>query len=115
MTDIQDPGATPEALGIKQIGVIGAGQMGSGIAHVAATTGINSCAPAPPARRKRPPAGGRGYCVYGSVATAFRRRLASCTPAVLLGMCPQVVGKADMYPTLCVEIWVDAGHRHGVP
>jgi len=41
MTDIQDPGATPEALGIKQIGVIGAGQMGSGIAHVAATTGIN--------------------------------------------------------------------------
>ena len=41
MTDIQDPGATPEALGIKAIGVIGAGQMGSGIAHVAATTGIN--------------------------------------------------------------------------
>ena len=41
MTDIQDPGATPEALGIKTIGVIGAGQMGSGIAHVAATTGIN--------------------------------------------------------------------------
>ena len=41
MTDIQDPGATPEALSIKQIGVIGAGQMGSGIAHVAATTGIN--------------------------------------------------------------------------
>ena len=42
MTDIQDPGATPEALGIKTIGVIGAGQMGSGIAHVAATTGINA-------------------------------------------------------------------------
>jgi 3-hydroxybutyryl-CoA dehydrogenase len=41
MADIQDPGATPEALSIKQIGVIGAGQMGSGIAHVAATTGIN--------------------------------------------------------------------------
>ena len=41
MTNIQDPGATPEALSIKQIGVIGAGQMGSGIAHVAATTGIN--------------------------------------------------------------------------
>ena len=41
MTDIQDPGATPEALSIKKIGVIGAGQMGSGIAHVAATTGIN--------------------------------------------------------------------------
>ena len=41
MTEIQDPGATPEALGIKMIGVIGAGQMGSGIAHVAATTGIN--------------------------------------------------------------------------
>ncbi|PPR12230.1 MAG: 3-hydroxybutyryl-CoA dehydrogenase [Alphaproteobacteria bacterium MarineAlpha11_Bin1] len=41
MTDIQDPGATPEALGIKKIGVIGAGQMGSGIAHVAATTGIS--------------------------------------------------------------------------
>ena len=41
MTEIQDPGATPEALGIKKIGVIGAGQMGSGIAHVAATTGIN--------------------------------------------------------------------------
>ncbi|MEC8531258.1 MAG: 3-hydroxybutyryl-CoA dehydrogenase [Pseudomonadota bacterium] len=41
MTEIQDPGATPEALGIKTIGVIGAGQMGSGIAHVAATTGIN--------------------------------------------------------------------------
>ena len=41
MTDIQDPGATPEALSIKQVGVIGAGQMGSGIAHVAATTGIN--------------------------------------------------------------------------
>ena len=41
MTEIQDPGATPEVLGIKTIGVIGAGQMGSGIAHVAATTGIN--------------------------------------------------------------------------
>lgn len=41
MTDIQDPGATLEALSIKKIGVIGAGQMGSGIAHVAATTGIN--------------------------------------------------------------------------
>ncbi len=41
MTDIQDPGATPEALGIKKIGIIGAGQMGSGIAHVAATTGID--------------------------------------------------------------------------
>ncbi|MAM68811.1 MAG: 3-hydroxybutyryl-CoA dehydrogenase [Pseudomonadota bacterium] len=41
MADIQDPGATPEALSIKQIGVIGAGQMGSGIAHVAATTGIH--------------------------------------------------------------------------
>ena len=41
MTEIQDPGAAPEALGIKTIGVIGAGQMGSGIAHVAATTGIN--------------------------------------------------------------------------
>ena len=40
MTNIQDPGATPEALGIQRIGVIGAGQMGSGIAHVAATTGI---------------------------------------------------------------------------
>jgi 3-hydroxybutyryl-CoA dehydrogenase len=41
MADIQDPGATPEAMSIKKIGVIGAGQMGSGIAHVAATTGID--------------------------------------------------------------------------
>ena len=41
MADIQDPGATPEALSIKKIGVIGAGQMGSGIAHVAAVAGIN--------------------------------------------------------------------------
>ena len=40
MAAIQDPGATPEALGIRKIGVIGAGQMGSGIAHVAAITGI---------------------------------------------------------------------------
>lgn len=41
MADIQDPGATPEALSIKKIGVIGAGQMGSGIAHVAAVNGID--------------------------------------------------------------------------
>ena len=41
MADIQDPGATPEALSIKKIGVIGAGQMGSGIAHVAAVAGID--------------------------------------------------------------------------
>ena len=41
MADIQDPGATPEALGIKKIGVVGAGQMGSGIAHVAAVAGID--------------------------------------------------------------------------
>ncbi len=41
MATIKDPGATPEALSIKRIGVIGAGQMGSGIAHVAAVTGIN--------------------------------------------------------------------------
>jgi lactate dehydrogenase-like 2-hydroxyacid dehydrogenase len=40
MADIQDPGATPEAMSIKKIGVIGAGQMGSGIAHVAAIAGI---------------------------------------------------------------------------
>jgi 3-hydroxybutyryl-CoA dehydrogenase len=41
LADIQDPGATPEALSIKKIGVIGAGQMGSGIAHVAAVAGID--------------------------------------------------------------------------
>ena len=41
MTDTVDPGATPEAMSVKTIGVIGAGQMGSGIAHVAATTGID--------------------------------------------------------------------------
>ncbi len=41
MTDVKDPGATPEAMSVKTIGVIGAGQMGSGIAHVAATTGID--------------------------------------------------------------------------
>ena len=41
MTDIQDPGATPEAMSINKIGVIGAGQMGSGIAHVAAVAGID--------------------------------------------------------------------------
>ena len=41
MADIQDPGATPEAMSIKRIGVIGAGQMGSGIAQVAAATGID--------------------------------------------------------------------------
>ena len=41
MPDIQDPGATPEAMSIKKIGVIGAGQMGSGIAHVAAVAGID--------------------------------------------------------------------------
>ena len=41
MADIKDPGATPEAMSIKKIGVIGAGQMGSGIAHVAAMTGID--------------------------------------------------------------------------
>ena len=40
MADMQDPGATPEAMSVKKIGVIGAGQMGSGIAHVAALTGI---------------------------------------------------------------------------
>ena len=40
MSDIQDPGATPEAMSIKKIGVIGAGQMGSGIAHVSAVAGI---------------------------------------------------------------------------
>ncbi len=40
MADLQDPGATPEAMSVKKIGVIGAGQMGSGIAHVAALTGI---------------------------------------------------------------------------
>ena len=41
MSDIQDPGATPEAMSIKKIGVIGAGQMGSGISHVAALAGID--------------------------------------------------------------------------
>ena len=41
MADIQDPGATPEAMSINKIGVIGAGQMGSGIAHVAAVAGID--------------------------------------------------------------------------
>ncbi|MEC7490464.1 MAG: 3-hydroxybutyryl-CoA dehydrogenase [Pseudomonadota bacterium] len=40
MAAIQDLGATPEALSIQTIGIIGAGQMGSGIAHVAAITGI---------------------------------------------------------------------------
>lgn len=40
MAAIQDPGATPEALSIQKVGIIGAGQMGSGIAHVAAITGI---------------------------------------------------------------------------
>ena len=50
------------------------------------------------------PAGGvskvglQSYCVHASVATAFRSRLLSCKLAVLLGMCPQVVGKSDMYP-----------------
>ena len=41
MSDIQDPGATPEAMSIKKIGVIGAGQMGCGISHVAAVAGID--------------------------------------------------------------------------
>ena len=41
MTTILDPGATPEALSINKIGIIGAGQMGSGIAHVAALAGID--------------------------------------------------------------------------
>ena len=41
MSDIQDPGATPEAMSIKKIGVIWAGQMGSGISHVAAVAGID--------------------------------------------------------------------------
>jgi 3-hydroxybutyryl-CoA dehydrogenase len=41
VSDIQDPGATPEAMSIKKIGVIGAGQMGSGISHVAAVSGID--------------------------------------------------------------------------
>ena len=41
MTTILDPGATPEALSINKIGIIGAGQMGAGIAHVAAITGID--------------------------------------------------------------------------
>jgi 3-hydroxybutyryl-CoA dehydrogenase len=41
MADIQDPGATSEALSVNKIGIIGAGQMGSGIAHVAAVAGIN--------------------------------------------------------------------------
>ena len=40
----------------------------------------------------------QSYCVHASVATAFRRRLLSCKLAVLLEMCPQVVGKSDMYP-----------------
>ena len=40
----------------------------------------------------------QSYCVHASAATAFRRRLLSCKLAVLLGMCPQVVGKSDMYP-----------------
>ena len=39
----------------------------------------------------------QGYCVNASAAIAFRRRLLSCKLAVLLGMCPQVVGKCDMY------------------
>lgn len=42
MTGMQDPGATPEAMGVKTVGVVGAGQMGSGIAHVAAATGISA-------------------------------------------------------------------------
>ena len=41
MTEIADPGATPEAMSIARIGVIGSGQMGSGIAHVAAAAGID--------------------------------------------------------------------------
>ncbi len=40
MTDVQDPGATPEAASVTSIGVVGAGQMGAGIAHVAAASGI---------------------------------------------------------------------------
>jgi len=40
VVDIQNPGVTPEAMNIKKIGVIGAGQMGSGISHVAAISGI---------------------------------------------------------------------------
>ena len=41
MTETPDPGATPEATSIARIGVIGSGQMGSGIAHVAAAAGID--------------------------------------------------------------------------
>ena len=43
-------------------------------------------------------------CAYGSVATAFRRRLPSCEPAVLPVTCPQVTGKAQMYQKVCVQI-----------
>ena len=42
MADIQDPGATPEAMSVNAVGVIGAGQMGAGIAHVAAATGLSA-------------------------------------------------------------------------
>ena len=42
MPEIQDPGATPEAMSVNAVGVIGAGQMGSGIAHVAATAGLSA-------------------------------------------------------------------------
>ena len=45
----------------------------------------------------------RSSCVYEFVATAFRRRLMSCKPALLLGMCPQVVGKVGIIQHMCVH------------
>ncbi len=41
MANPQDPGATPEAMSVSRLGIIGAGQMGAGIAHVAAVAGID--------------------------------------------------------------------------
>ena len=40
----------------------------------------------------------QSYCVHASVAIAVRRPLLPCWPAVLPGVCPQVVGKAGTYP-----------------
>ena len=57
----------------------------------------------------------QSYRVHASVANAFRRRLLPCKPAVVPGMCPQVVGKAETYPQKRFPIWVDADHRHGRP
>ena len=50
----------------------------------------------------------QSYRVHASVANAFRRRLLPCKPAVVPGMCPHVVGKAETYPQTRFPIFSEA-------